>query len=374
MEFNGNGSYSWSAAPAAKRQLTDSKLGFRNLPTLSDDLLFRIFISLPGEVIVKLQFVCKRWFDLINTSIFVTCHAQTSDTVLICQKLTPCHPVIPPDSPRRFHFLDFGRRESNSIESSIFELVDIRASFDGLVLAFTAKKTSLILVNPITRKHVQLPLAVDDKFCDGSYGISFDDKAKTYKIVHLFIEESGYNGAEIISVRTKKWTRMDGPDLLIDTNEIAVSLGGSLHWLCWKRGFNYFVSVNVHDEKFVSKKLPACRADKDRLLDIGGNLGFVTHVENELQVWISVVNSENWIKKCSIDLGVKARYFIPICSSRNGEEMVLENREHRFYVRNFENRVMKRIYSIGGRYSLVKRMDKLYIPHRNTLVSFDRSS
>ncbi|EYU22828.1 hypothetical protein MIMGU_mgv1a009302mg [Erythranthe guttata] len=346
MEFNGNGSYSWSAAPAAKRQLSDPKLGFRNHPTLSDDLLFRIFISLPGEVIVKLQFVCKRWFDLINTSIFVACHAQKSDTVLICQKLTLCHPVIPPDSPRRFHFLDFGRRESNSIESSMFELVDIRASFDGLVLAFTEKKTSLILVNPITRKHVQLPLAVDDKFCDGSYGISFDDKAKTYKIVHLFIEESGYNGAEIISVRTKKWTRLDGPDLLIDTNEIA----------------------------FVSKKLPACRADKDRLLDLGGNLGFVTHVENELQVWISVVNSENWIKKCSIDLGVKARYFIPICSSRNGEEMVLENREHRFYVRNFENRVMKRIYSIGGRYSLVKRMDKLYIPHRNTLVSFDRSS
>ncbi|KAL7118182.1 hypothetical protein ACP275_03G119600 [Erythranthe tilingii] len=229
-------------------------------------------------------------------------------------------------------------------------------------------------MNPLTRRHVQLPSAVDDKFCDGSYGISFDDKAKTYKIVHLFIEESGYNGAEIMSIRTKKWTRMDGPDLLIDTTEIAVSLGGSLHWLCWKRGFDYFVSVNVQDEKFVSKKLPACRADKDRLLDIGGNLGFVTHVENELQVWISVVNSENWIKKCSIDLGVKARYFIPICSSRNGEEMVLENREHRFYVRNFENGVMKRIYSIGGRYSLVKRMDKLYIPHRNTLVSFERSS
>lgn len=90
-----------------------------------------------------------------NSSIFIRCHAEQSETVLIRQEVTLTHshpagdefgrPLWPHEVEkwkRCFQFLDFKRRSSNSMESSVFELVHVRASYDGLVL-----ETSLILMN-----------------------------------------------------------------------------------------------------------------------------------------------------------------------------------------------------------------------------------
>ncbi|KAI3464378.1 hypothetical protein Pfo_021041 [Paulownia fortunei] len=323
----------------------DLEILVQNQVTLSYDLLFKIFILLPAESLFRLQFVCKKWFGLINSSIFIRCHAQQSETVLICKKLTLSEPgnyAALRDKPKSyFHFLDLDRGNDNFMESSVVELVDIRASYDGLVLVTLEKNKSLILMNPVTRKHIALPLGTEGSFCVESFGIAFCNEAKTYKVVHLFGEKSGCTGCEVLSICTRKWTRMEDPPykLVRDIRQIPISVGGSLYWMPTKRGCDYFVSMNLQDEKFVSKNLPVSNAVKDRLLEIGGNLGFVTHAQLDLlHVWILITDggtSENWINQYSINLNVYVAFPYPICSSNNGKGMVLEMKNE-LYVFNFD--------------------------------------
>ncbi|KAK6129609.1 hypothetical protein DH2020_036654 [Rehmannia glutinosa] len=108
-----------------------------------------------------------------------------SETVLICQKLTPLEPDM-----SYFHVLDLDHGKSSFIESSLVESFDIRASCDGLVLATTEK--NLILMNPVTRKNIMLPLGAWGNFGDESFGVAFCNEAKTYKVARLFRERSDW--------------------------------------------------------------------------------------------------------------------------------------------------------------------------------------
>lgn len=342
--------------------------------TLSYDLLYQIFMLLPAESLFRLQFVCKQWFSLINNAIFITSHAQQSETILISQQLS----FWPQVNPRSyFHFLSLDDWGSNFVESSVAELVTVQASYDGLILASTGTRKSLILMNPVTGKHIELPLgAACHPLCE-SFGMAFCNQAKTYKVVHLFRETSRSIGCEILSIRTRNWTRIRGPPELLRIRQIPVSIGGSLYWLSSKPR-DYFVSINVHDEKFVSKKLPVRRVGTDRLLEIGGNLGFVTHAElNMLQVWILIADGESgeyWMKRYSINLNVGFTHCIPICSRRNGQEMVLESIGNQLYVYNLDRDEMKPVNSGSDDEPWFGRINRLYIPHRNTVVSCSHHS
>lgn len=337
--------------------------------TLSYDLLYQIFMLLPAESLFKLQFVCKQWFSLINNAAFIASHAQQSETVLISQQLS----FWPQGNPRSyFHFLNLDEWGSNFVESSVAELVTIHTSYDGLILANTGNRMNLILMNPATGKHMELPLGAPCHPLCESFGMVFCSQAKTFKVVHLFRETSRSIGCEILSIRTKNWTRVQGPPELLRIRQIPVSIDGSLHWLSSKRR-DYFVSINVQDEKFVSKQLPVRRVGTDRLLEIGGNLGFVAHAElNILQVWISIADGQSgecWMKRHSINLNVGLTHCIPICSRRNGQEMVLESSGHHLYVYNHDRDEMKLVNSGSVDEPWFGRINRLYMPHRNTIVS-----
>lgn len=363
----------------------------QDLNTLPYDLLFRILISLPGEHLFRLQFVSKKWFSMINSSIFITSHAQQSETVLFSLRSTilepEYHASLPSlwpqvfeNKPRSyFHFLNLDQGDNNFMESSLPELLRVRANCDGLVLATLGMNKNLILMNPVTRKHNVLPLGTEGEFVDESFGIAFCNEARTYKVVHLFHEISGCTGYEILNISTGRWTKVDGSppcESLHGFTKIPVSIGGSLYWLPRKRGCEYLVSMCMNDEKFITKKLPVSKSSmNDRLLEIGGNLGFVARAQvNLLQVWIlngDGGSSENWINQYSVNLSDKLRYSVPICSSRNGNKVVLESRDHQLYVYNFEKGEMKLIQTGTGDGRWFRRIDKLCIPHRNTLLSWD---
>lgn len=360
---------------ASKQEMAsqDSDVEVRIQTTLSHDLLYQIFMLLPADSLFKLQFVCKQWFSLINSPIFVTNHARKSETILISQQLSFLPQVSKGKLPESyFHVLSLDDWCSNFVESSVGDLASVRASYDGLILASGGKRKKLIFMNPVTGKYIELPLGAPSPPLCESFGIAFCSEGETYKVVHLFREALGSIGCEILSIRTRSWRRIEGPSEPLRARQIPVSIGGTLYWLSSKRGRDYFVSMDVFDEKFVSKKLPARRGGSDRLVEIGGNLGFVTRVEvNMLQVWIlndDCGSRESWMKGYSINVDVGFTHCIPICSRRNGEEMVLECVGNHLYVYNFEREEMKLVNSGCDDEPWFGKINRLYFPHCNTLV------
>ncbi|XP_073294685.1 F-box protein At3g07870-like [Primulina huaijiensis] len=357
---------------AAQNSESDSEFEIMRIP---DDLLVKVFSILPAESLVKLQFVCKKWYALVNGSMFIRFHAQQSETVLISQDLIVgrAHTsslLLPPVEPKpHFHYLDLNRGNDNFVESCVIDLVDIRASCDGLVLGIKAKNKGLILMNPLTRKHAKLPLGTVG--FPESYGFAFCVQARTYKVAHLFREAPGYTVCEILNVSTRKWTCMDGPssELLHDVTQRPVSVHGSLNWMPREHGSDYFVSMNLEDEKFSTMKLPIFCVTNDRLVDVGGALGFVTHATlNLMQVWI-LNGRGNWVKRYSIYMNFDVRRVVPICSSRNGKEIVFEYPGHYLYVYDMETGETKEVYSRDDE-EYCEGAETLFIPHRNTLASW----
>ncbi|KZV57073.1 F-box protein-like [Dorcoceras hygrometricum] len=360
-------------AEAAQNPGSEGEFEIMQIP---DDLLFKVFSLLPAESLVKLQFVCKKWYALVNGLTFIKFHAQQSETVLISQDLIVDRPhtsylVLPPVEPKpHFHYLDLSRGYDNFVESCVSDLVEIRASCDGLVLGIRAKKKGLILMNPFTRKHAILPLGTVG-FND-SYGFAFCIQARTYKVAHLFRDAPGYTVCEILNVSTRKWTCMDGPssELLHDVAQRPVSVRGSLYWMPREHGSDYFVSMDLEDEKFSSMKLPIFCAVNDRLVDVGGALGFVTHATlNLMQVWV-LKGRENWVKRFSIYMNFDVTRVVPICSSRNGKEIVFEYPGNHLYVYDMETGDTKEVYSRDDE-EYCEGAETLFIPHRNTLASWE---
>lgn len=362
-----------SSALKQERASGDQDTEVQVQTTLSHDLLYQIFMLLPADSLFRLQFVCKQWFSLINSPSFVTTHARRSETVLISQQLSFL-PQGPKGKPKSyFHFFSLDDWGSEFIESRVGDLASVRASYGGLILASGGKRKRLILMNPITGKYIELPSGAPSHPLCESYAIAFCREAKTCKVVHLFRETLGSIGCEIMSICTRSWRRIEGPSELLRIRQIPVSIAGTLYWLSSKRGRDYYVSMDVFDEKFVSKKLPVKRGGNDRLIEIGGNLGFVTHVEvNVLQVWILVDGGgsrESWTKRYSIDVGGGLTHCVPICSRRNGEEMVLECVGNHLYVYNLEREEMKLVKSGCDEEPWFGKINRLYFPHCNTLAS-----
>lgn len=350
----------------------------QNQVTLSDDLLFKILILLPADTLFRLQFVCKNWFSLIKSSVFIRCHAQLSEFVLICRRLT-----LPPPSLRSqgkpksyFHIIDLEDGGNKFMESSIVGLGCIQASYNGLLLATNENSESLIFINPLTRKHVLLPSGTKGNFFVESFGIAFCDKLKTYNIVHLFSYRTGRTGCEILSVRAREWRRVSEPplELLAYTGHSQVTVGGSLYWL-FQHGPDFFLSLNLHDGKFISRDLPVACSPRDRLLDIDGNLGFVSNAEADvMHVWILItdgVAGENWVRKHSINVSVYSVFAHPICW-RSGKGLVVLM-VNAVYVYSFETGEMKLVRSRTGDDEVVwaDRIENEYVPHRDTLASWE---
>ncbi|PIN09297.1 hypothetical protein CDL12_18128 [Handroanthus impetiginosus] len=361
----------------------DSEIQVQNhqlIMKLPHDLLFKILILLPAESLFMLQFVCKKWFNLINSSVFIRHHSRQSETVLICQKMTSTAPEN--NLKSYFHFLDLDHGNHHSfVESIVVNLADVITSYDGLVLATVKNQSSLMLMNPLTRKYTSLPLGTLTDFCFESYGIAFCNDSSLYKVVHLCCEKEGDSSCEILSIcaSTRKWTRIEGPssELLRNVRQTnPVSIGGSLYWMSGKHESDYFIiSINVENEKFITKKLPISSRKHSRIMEIGGSLGFVGYGEDHylMQGWILMKDGkeleENWVNSFNINLDNVS--VVAICSSRNGEKMVFESPRDCLYVYDFDNDEMKEVHSGDYIDPWFERIEKLYIPHRNTLVSWE---
>ncbi|KAL6184300.1 hypothetical protein ACLB2K_045703 [Fragaria x ananassa] len=253
-------------------------------------------------------------------------------------------------------------------------LGNIRATCNGLILLDNkVKKGGLIVLNPVTRKLIALPLGTLQPPYNESYGFALSDVTGEYKIVHLFRDELGFVSCEILSLRKKAWREVNGPafGLFGWFGYEPVSAIGALHWIPQVDQSDYIVSVEVHKERFHQIPLPKSCRTHDRIIEMGGALGFVTHEDiNRIDIWIlKGFCGEIWTKNHSITVG-SVIDMIPYFSLRiKGDIIFKRDEEGTLYSYDFQQQDLSKVEMVKG------CMPTSCLPHVNSLVSWiDESS
>nr|GMD66499.1 F-box protein At3g07870-like [Ipomoea batatas] len=361
------------------------------------DLLFHIFLLLPAESLCRVSFACKTLFNMISSANFIEAHLRQSETVLLTLKsVTEENTSLPfarqPHAQSRkffFQFWELHSGKSRKVCVPYLKNIDrILASCNGLVLTKMKKNAGLAVINPSTRKHIQLPLGTIG-FHPDLYGFMRRQLMGGYKVVHLFRDKFNHIRCEILNLSTRSWHAVDGPSSNFGSIifHAPVSAIGAIYWLPERSGCNHIVSLGYDDEKFLSIPLPISSTKNDRLIEVGGGLlSFVTHATMHLiQVWIlrrDGVGGDNWIKRYSINRNYDITGLIPFCTS--GCEMVFNrHRRNLLYVYNLESDEMKEVNLDTETMNRDVEQDDMefeeevdngeeflfYIPHVNSLIS-----
>lgn len=361
----------------------DTVCHIANLPY---DLVFKIFLLLPGNFLFRIRSVCKAWRNLIDNSTFAEAHVRNCETGLVFLRNTfrkrPSfsieeHGLMPeefsiferPSDYKDRYYISFLKLEGGKgmiSESSISSRGDILASCDGLILATFPHNQGLVVINPVTGKLTRLPLGtiVDSNY--ESYGFMFSHYTSDYKVVHLFWNERGYVGCEILSLTTRSWHAVYRPNLAL-LNRFAdrpvavdepnlgvfnsflhrpVSVVGALYWLRSGGGHSDLVSLSIIDEKFRAITLPITSTVYCRLVEFCGFLSFVTHVTlHRIQVWMlrGGPHEEKWTRQYNIIWDHDVRNLVPFFTSRNGRKLVFSGPGGTLYAYDFEDESMKRV-------------------------------
>lgn len=387
------------------------------------DCISNILVRLPADSLQRSRFVCKPWYNVVKNPKFIDAHLHRSESVLIFlspnvkESLYPIskktkvgekdrsYPfpttsgsqvkpntvsveskLLDPNSIPIFglptlnstksfvQFLEFKNGKSEIGEYSLSCLGNIRATCNGLILLDNKlKKGGVIVMNPVTKKLIALPLGT---LChlphQESYGFALSDLTGEYKVVHLFRDQLGFVGCEIFSLYKKAWREVNGPSFGLFGNKgfgyAPVSAIGALHWIPHFDRSNYIVSMEVDKEKFHQMPLPkGCRIH-DRIIEIGGFLGFVTHEGmNQIDIWIlKGLCGEVWTKNHSITVDSKID-MVPLCSLRiKGDIIFNRNKDGSFYAYDFQQQKMTEVGMIKG----LPRSSVTYLSHVNSLVSW----
>ncbi|XP_052173456.1 putative F-box/kelch-repeat protein At3g17280 [Diospyros lotus] len=371
-------------------ELPETKWGW--VAPLPQDLVFKILLLLPAESLHRSTFVCKAWFNLIKSSNFIEAQIPLSETVFIfLETISQRRPktfyiesklglsqdpeqysIFITRQPYRsyLNFLEIQDGKGKVNKSSVSGFKVVLATCNGLILATCEQNGGLLVMNPVTRKLIAIPLGTIVPRSE-SYGFIFSHLTREYKVVHLFRDESRHIGCEILSLSTRKWRGVDGPSfgLFRRFHYSPVAAIGALHWLPDKHGCRDLVSMSFDDEKFHTTNLPLPSSVNDRLVEIGGFLGFVARVGlNKIEVWVlKGLQGESWVKRHIITSDIQD--LAPLSTLQHGREMVFKgSRDSSFCTYNFESREMKKVEMET---ETVHGSRRSYLPHVNTLASWE---
>ncbi|XP_062029794.1 putative F-box protein At3g28280 [Rosa rugosa] len=380
------------------------------IPYLPEDCISSILVRLPIESLQRSSFVCKPWFSIIKSPKFINAHLNRSESVLIFlspireersysfsmasvpeenpntvsveSKLLPpnCIPIFSNSSLNSTKFsVQFLAIKNGKTEIGGYSLNclgSIRATCNGLILLDNkVKKGGLIVLNPVTRKLIALPLGTLHRPYNESYGFALSDVTGEYKIVHLF-RDDGFVSCEILSLRKKAWRGVNGPAFgpFGWFGYTPVSAIGALHWIPQVDRSDYIVSVEVHKEKFHQIRLPKSCRTHDRIIEMGGALGFVIHEEiNRIDVWIlKGFCGEVWTKNHSITVG-SIIDMIPYFSLRiKGDIIFKRDEDGSLYAYDFQQEDLTKVEMVE---ECIPTSSATCLPHVNSLVSWmDESS
>lgn len=372
----------------------------QQIPHLPEDCVQNIFIHLPIQFLSRMRFVCKPWRSIVNNTNFINSHLDISETVLIYVKSHPRYSP-PLDEPNMFSVeksllkrdplsifgprieaspkfylqcVEIEERKSVVHEYNISCSGRVRASCNGLILVDNKlKKGGLILMNPVTRKLVDLPVGTISSAVDESYGFVMSEVSDEYKLVHLFLDRLRYVGCEILSLGAAKrvWREVDGPSSRhfqrFDHN--PVSAIGAIHWLP-QNHVDYVVSMEVESEKFRTVNLPKTGQCRDRIMEKDGFLCFVACEENlDIDLWmLKGLSGENWVKSYSIPNVFV--HMVPLFVMKCSGDIVFAGKEDGLmYVYSFEHMTMTKVAGKNGGFLVPGS----FVPHVNSLVSWEQT-
>uniref|UniRef100_A0A2P2Q4F5 Uncharacterized protein n=1 Tax=Rhizophora mucronata TaxID=61149 RepID=A0A2P2Q4F5_RHIMU len=380
----------------------------QQVPYFHRDSLSNILLRLPLGSLHHARFVCKPWYNLINSPFFIDTHLRRSESVLVFLKPVPrqgsynySSTPITTEQPNTFsvegsflqslpvpifdqpktnrestyyvQFIEFGEGKSKIGEYKMSCRGNIRATCNGLILLDNKlKKGGLIVMNPVTRKIAAQPLGTLFPPERESYGFAVNDVNGEYKVVHLFQDNSGYVSCETLVLGNRSWRAVDGPSLGLFgwLGYPPISAIGGLHWIPQVDRSDYLVSMEVHGEKFHTIQLPkSCRVH-DKIIEMGGSLCFVFHEGLNIDIWsLKCLSGDAWKKQYSITRGCIID-MVPLLSLRvSGDLIFKRNEDGSFYAYDVKLQEMRKIESHNGHFLRAGP----YLPHVNSLVSWTRS-
>ncbi|KAK4254070.1 hypothetical protein QN277_009501 [Acacia crassicarpa] len=303
-------------------------------PWIPLEVIRSIFKRLPVRTLIKWQFVCKDWKDLLNDPSFIQEHLQysadTNPSLLFC-RLT-------------FHStLEFCTVDSEMqvlpIESlSLIEFLrgaTVIGSINGLVCVKSTNKFNILVWNPAISKFRLL--TKETNIC-ATMGFGFCSIVKDYKVE--IISHHGYSSTglihqvEVYSLSTHSWKKVEFGRLLDDVEISCDGFGtnGAIFWLGFKKGnVHVLISYYIATEEFALIPTPISAPELiDSLictLSVYENkLALLSHTtsgnfEYTLCLWVMEESKHNkseerwsWTKKYSVK---HPYYFRPSTVWRN---------------------------------------------------------
>ncbi|KAI9127475.1 hypothetical protein K1719_002034 [Acacia pycnantha] len=209
-----------------------------NIPFIPNDILDNIFKRLPVRPLIRFQFVCKNWKDLIEDLI----KTSIEDRLHYCSYNDPSLSDILEQCQRICGGIRFSEQDCDVALDKVQKLppilplfnFEVVGSSNGLVclqMIENRKDTNLLLIwNPVTRDIREVSLRTI--FLRDRLGFGFSPIDNDYKIVRIVCQSSYIKSVEVYSLNHRSWKVDLGGDLK-GTQIIlwgSVNVNGVMFW------------------------------------------------------------------------------------------------------------------------------------------------
>ncbi|KAK9273620.1 hypothetical protein L1049_018430 [Liquidambar formosana] len=303
-------------------------------------IAFNIFSRLPIKSLLRSRCVSKPWCNIIDDPSLASLHLTRTvedHTILVLD--CPTHKK----NATSLHLEVDSKKNMKASKNPIAELSDLNhysleGSCNGLL--YFAKRNDqggVIVLNPLTKQSTALPPATSHSPWPHmkKYGLGFDYRTNTYKIVHVFFRElsdwTSYSlGVEVHTLGTSSWREIgEIPPYPICGRPVFAQ--SALHWIvdplfaCDNlRGM--IVSFDIEEEVFGSTPHPDFgwkTCDMFHLVDLRGFLAMVDLSSNRcIEIWVlKDYDKKEWVREYRINISA------PMGRPDNGNFKVVGPRE-----------------------------------------------
>ncbi|XP_020255150.1 F-box/LRR-repeat/kelch-repeat protein At2g27520-like [Asparagus officinalis] len=292
-----------------------------------NDLIFNILVWIPAVILHgRLRCVCKQWLHMIRDPVFVQAHLAKA-------KSKPSLYCAARYQPHNFRYLVID--EDQDVPPTVQTPIMMLASCDGLVLvADSWRARSLAVVNPITRKCLQLPYFSNGYPSKTRGGIVFDCQRKEYKVV-VFYSFSVCQPFQCKILTPKSgdqmaWRRVDCPFQRFEWFKPPVDANGALYWSDYDR--RHLISMEVVSDiaEFRRIEMPTAYGPlgHPQLIKMGDKLS--VSITDETSYHTLLLDDDRsreqilWSRKQTFPLDSRHKDAVIIGSLRDGNVIILK--------------------------------------------------
>uniref|UniRef100_A0A5B6YYZ6 F-box domain-containing protein n=1 Tax=Davidia involucrata TaxID=16924 RepID=A0A5B6YYZ6_DAVIN len=320
---------------------------------LPSDIMISILARLPVQSLLRFTCVCKSWYSLITSPIFISTHLNqsiaNSATATNNHLLFDRHYNMFQEIERYvLHFDNETFDEYMELEcpfTTVNEYFRIVGSCNGLICLsddYDSHTDTIVIWNPSIRKSVTLPKPGFTFVPQGAclLGFGFDPLSNDYKVVRIVYQPENYNfrvppNVELYTLSSGTWRSICAdalPYVVYNFFPLSAFVNGAVHWvassLC-----SLIVAFDMGTEVFRELPLPDGVANTDVLklsITVLGTSLAVIQYEKIWQsdyCWVWVMKEygvvKSWTKLLTIDMREGIRQVVGF---RKNNEVLLSAR------------------------------------------------